>query len=179
MRGDVIGRVAVVGIDVSGRAAPQITELAVLHLDQGVRVRGPLVWLVQPGRMPGRLRVGRRAELAAAPTWPEVAGQVVEALAGRTVVVHDPARYAIVSRHLPDWRPAGLLLTANLARAAWPNLAGYGLARLAAVAGWSGRPPRTAAEEARAVELLLRTLGGRTRVPHPRDMTESNRHERR
>jgi hypothetical protein len=48
------------------------------------------------------------------------------------VVVHEPSRLDVLCRHLPDWRPAGVLFTRELAQQLWPRLNGYDLDTLTA-----------------------------------------------
>jgi exodeoxyribonuclease X len=159
-------RFAVLGVAHNGRHPPELTEVAVVHVEGGELVRGPLVWRLQPGAMPTRRAVNdfgvRRAELLAAPVWAEAAEQVTEALAGRTLVAHDlTVGYRLLRAYLPDWQPPAVVELARLARAAWHGLTADDLPTLAEVAGLNPPPntlPRGAASTAHTAASVLLAL---------------------
>src|SRR5262249_2779059 len=114
-----------------------------------------------------------------APPWSEVTPHLLDALDQRTVVVHEPSRLDQLSRHLPDWPPAGVLSTRDLAEQQWPGLDNSGLEVLTALTSDNplirGGPGATA--EAQATALLLGVLltypdgpprRNRTRAARPR-----------
>src|SRR5262249_62381024 len=98
--------------------------------------------------------------LRLAPPWAEVTGRFAELLDHRTVVVHEPGRLEVLRRHLPDWHPAGVLCTRELAQQLWPRLDGYDLDTVTAMVT-NQRVDHLgpgAVTEARAVALLLGVL---------------------
>jgi DNA polymerase III epsilon subunit-like protein len=156
------GRVAVVGLDTTTGTPPLITELAVVYVDDGVITAGPLTYWVDPDApIDIEVRPESRAQTRLAPRWPEVAERVVPAVSGPVVVTHDAGRLDILRRHLPDWEPAALAYTRDMAERAWPGLGDYTLGPILASVGIDGFrrvDPLCAAVEARAVALLLCAL---------------------
>jgi len=144
----------------------EVAEVAALYLDRPAVTRPPLLFCCQPAGPWAGLGAATVSHLRFAPPWAEVAGRVAEALAGRTVVTHDTGRLAILLRHLPDWRPAAVLHTRDLAERLWPGLPGYDRHALSVVLG-SGRVSPGAAGEADDVAHLLLALTGHTAGPTP------------
>lgn len=60
--------------------------------------------------------------LADCPAWEAVSGQVRAMLGGAWICGHHASvEYQVLTRHLPGWRPAGVLDTLRLARAAYTD----------------------------------------------------------
>lgn len=156
-------RLALVGIDATAGVSGEITELAIIRLDDGSVMGPPLTWWVRPAGPVTGWWPAHRPTLAFAPQWWEVADRVREELSGRVVVVHDAARYALLCRHLPGWRPPVVAFTCDLALEVWPDLAGTAgleLGRLSVRARCLPAPvDRTGAVvEAQTLALLLPAL---------------------
>lgn len=154
-------RVAVVGLRTTTGRPPLIVETTVYHLDGGCIAGGPYGYW-------SAVDVPRREvpsdcwpNLHDAPPWAETAVRLAEVLANRVLVVHDRDRWEILRRHLPDWQPAGLAFTGDLAGHVWPDLADWSLGAVAARAGIPGIMPgvaRSAIVEAQVIALLLGRL---------------------
>ena len=137
--------VAVLGLNTTTTGTkPWITEVAVMHLKDGVITAGPLVYRVAPN----------------AP-WPRVADQVRLALRDRVLVTHDAGRLEVLRSNLRDWKPpAGVAHTGDLVEQVWPGLPDYSLGPASARAGINGvaRVSPSAVVEAHAVAFLLTVL---------------------
>jgi DNA polymerase III epsilon subunit-like protein len=140
-------RLAVLGVADNGRRPAELTEVAVVHLDDGTVVRGPLTWRVRPNDTPTRQAVKdfglRRADLLAAPEWSQIAEHVSEVLTGRTLVTLDlSGGYRLLRGYLPDWQPPAVVDLARLARVVWRGpTVDDDLPTLAEIAGLN--PPNT------------------------------------
>jgi DNA polymerase III epsilon subunit-like protein len=155
------GRLAVVGLDTTSGTPPLITELAVVYVDDGVIAAGPLVFWVDPDAPSGTdVRPQSRAQTRLAPRWPEVAERILPVVSGPVLVTHDQDRLDILRQHFPDWEPAGVAHTRDLAEQVWPGMADYSLDPAILRAGLDGFPRvgPGAAVEAQAVALLLAAL---------------------
>jgi DNA polymerase III epsilon subunit-like protein len=126
-------RFAVIDVEGNGQQPPEIVEIAVQPID-GLRVAPePTVWLVKPDRpiapiVTRKVHGIRDADVADAPTWPEIASDVAATLAGRIPVAHNArVEYDVLRRQLPTWGPTVVLDTLRLARAVWPDLGSYSL----------------------------------------------------
>lgn len=155
-------RLAVVAVADNMLHPAELVELAVVHVDGGRIVRGPLVWTVQPERFPQPwatypLRVSP-TRVVAAPPWCEVSERVAEALEGRVLVAHNlPHAFALLGRYLPEWRPLHTVDVSSLARRTWPEVGRGDLPTLLARAGVApnGREPRTPAYAAAGTADVL------------------------
>jgi len=149
-------RAAVLGLDTTTGSPPRIVAAAVYHVDAGVIVGGPFCYWsavdVPRHEVPAR----HWPNLRHAPAWPETAGRLVEVIADRVLVMHEPDRWNILRRHLPDWKPA-VVLTRELAVRTWPGLADYSLGSIGVEPGGPGLGPG-AVVEAKVVALLVGTL---------------------
>jgi len=129
-------RITVVDVEGNGGQPPEIIEIAVLTIDGEVSGEKLRTWLVRP-RQPIAELVTRKvhgitnADVADAPTWPQVADDVAGALTDRILVAHHASvEHRVLSAHLPTWRPALILDTLRLAKHVWPDLPSYSLDRL-------------------------------------------------
>jgi hypothetical protein len=146
-----------------------IVEAAVYQLTGSLVTAGPLGFWAAPDVPMADVPPGWWAHVRLAPRWADVAERLIEAIDGRTVVVHEPARLEVLRRHLPDWQPAGVVFVRELAARRWPGLADYGLTALTArvTDGLVTRLGPGATAEAQALALLLGALlaGDEQRVP--------------
>jgi len=151
---------AVLGLSTTTGTPPLIVQAEVLHLTGGRITGGPFTYWVAPDTSMAEVPLRCWPTLRLAPPWSEVAGRLVERLAGRTVVVHEPDRLDVLRHHLPDWHPHGVLVTRELAQQLWPRLGGYDLDPLTAHIT-NHRVERVgpgAVAEAQAIALLLGAL---------------------
>ncbi|MEU0095686.1 3'-5' exonuclease [Kribbella sp. NPDC006257] len=127
-------------IDVEGNGAnpPDLVEVAALPIRNGrpdTSTAG--AWLIRPpiGVSPfvARIHGLTNAVLANEPTWDTVASDVAKHLGESWICAHNAhVDYGVLSRHLPNWRPAGVIDTLRLARATWKGLPSYKLDTLIA-----------------------------------------------
>jgi hypothetical protein len=140
-----------VGLDTTSGVPPLIVEVAAYHLTGEVVTGGPFGFWVAPDAPLHQVRVSSWPNVRLAPPWPEVAGRVTAAIGTRLLVVHERDRLEILRRHLPDWQPAAVVFTRELAERTWPGLADYSL--------WALSPEdqrgRGATAEAHATASLL------------------------
>jgi DNA polymerase III epsilon subunit-like protein len=158
----------VVDVEGNGATPPDLVEVALLPVEDGqVRPDRARQWLIRPSApIPARItRVhGITNEMtAAAPYWPAVADEVGAALDGAWIAAHNAGvDHGALTRHLPGWKPAGVIDTLRLARATFPGHKGFGLDALLAHTGIPlGGIPGTrhrAAYDAHATALLLLRL---------------------
>lgn len=125
--------VLVVDVEGNGASPPDLVEVAVLPLRAGsadTTTAGH--WLVHPARpvTPFAVRVHglTNQRLKDRPPWSAVAGEVQTQLDGAWICAHNAhVDYGVLARHLPDWKPAGVLDTLRLARTTYPKLARHSL----------------------------------------------------
>jgi DNA polymerase III epsilon subunit family exonuclease len=126
----------VIDVEGNGQSPPDIVEIAclVLHdLQVGAPAEQPTAWLVKPARpispMVSRIHGIRNQDVADAPSFSDVANEVVRFLGTRPLVAHNASvEVAVLSRHLEDrWTPGQIIDTLRLAREAWPGLKSYKL----------------------------------------------------
>ena len=175
-------RLAVVSVADNAWQPAELVELAVIHVDDGAIVRGPLVWTVRPEHLPAPQTAQRLgvplSRVTQGPQWADVAAHVTEMLSGRVLVAYDlPNTYRLLQRHLPDWRPPRTIDLLALARIAWPELRILDLPTLLIRAGGDpdhmvGRSPivdatATATVLLAAVRSEALPRGYLTGEPHP------------
>ncbi|NEA48433.1 3'-5' exonuclease [Streptomyces sp. SID10815] len=122
-------------VDVEGNGAnpPDLVEVAALPVRAGrpdTSTAG--AWLTRPRRpvtpFAARVHGLTNAVLEGEPGWEEIAGQVHQLLGTSWICAHNAhVDYRVLSAHLPQWRPAGVLDTLRLARATYPGLPKYSL----------------------------------------------------
>ncbi|ARQ71613.1 3'-5' exonuclease [Streptomyces marincola] len=101
------------------------------------------------------------ADLADCPTWSEVAEEVSEALGDAWICAHNASvEYRVLRRHLPEWRPAGVVDTLRLARATYPDAPKHALDALTEHVGLDltrapGQRHRASYDAFAAAQLLL------------------------
>jgi|SRR5215475_5192664 len=167
---------AVVGLTVTSGCPAVIVEAAVFHL-RGARITaGPFVYWAAPDVSLGAVPVRLWPTVRLAPPWREVAERLMSDVLDRSVVVvHEPQRLDVLRRHLPDWQPADVLITRELAKLVWPRLDGYDLDALTArtTADQVSVVGPGAVAEAQAIALLLGALLPAASDPpsRPRDLS--------
>jgi exodeoxyribonuclease X len=158
-------RVLVVDVEGNGQQPPDLVELAAIPIEHGSPVPQSLrACLVRPPRpiTPFAARVHHitNEDVAAVPAWDQTASKVQADLEGAWIAAHNAhVDYAVLRRHMPDWRSPGVLDTLRLARATYPDAESHSLDALLAhtripleaVAGQRHR----AAYDAHATALLL------------------------
>ncbi|MFJ2868263.1 exonuclease domain-containing protein [Kitasatospora sp. NPDC087314] len=163
-------RVFVVDVEGNGAQPPDLVEVAAIPVVNGSPVpssaRSTLLRPPNPITPFARRVHGiRNRDVATAPTWEQVGPQVHADLEGTWIAAHNAhVDYGVLLRHMPDWKPAGVLDTLRLARATYPKAGGYSLDALIELTGIDlasvpGQRHR-AAYDAHATALLLIALAG-------------------
>ncbi|WP_433225356.1 3'-5' exonuclease [Microtetraspora malaysiensis] len=161
----------VVDVEGNGATPPDLVEVAAVPIAAGRPVpESACRTLVRPPRPITRFatRVHRitNQDVAGAPSWEEVAPAVHAHLRHTWIAAHNAGvDYNVLRRHLPGWKPAGVIDTLRLARATYPAAPRYTLDALLAYAaipltGIGGRRHR-AGFDAHATALLLLDLARR------------------
>jgi DNA polymerase III epsilon subunit-like protein len=127
-------RYAVVDVEGNGQQPPDLVEVAVLRILNGV-IGEPAAWLVKPPRpitpMATRIHGLANTDVAAAPAFAAIANQVRQALDADLLVAHNAhIDVAVVRRHLGDWQCPEVLDTLKLARRLLPGQDSYKLGAL-------------------------------------------------
>jgi DNA polymerase-3 subunit epsilon/exodeoxyribonuclease X len=159
---------AVVDVEGNGQSPPDLVEIAVVPVSASLDVGDFRSWLVRPPRpitavVTAKVHGIANADVADAPTWAEVSGEVAAALAGRVLVAHNASvERAVLARHLPSYVPPEVVDTLALARRLWPALPGHGLDALIRARGIRmgtrfGHRHR-AGHDAHATALVFRAL---------------------
>ncbi|RMI36383.1 3'-5' exonuclease [Streptomyces triticirhizae] len=130
-------------VDVEGNGAnpPDLVEVAALPIRAGrpdTTTAGH--WLIRPPRpvtpFAARVHGLTNEKLAAIPSWDAAAPAVRDLLGEAWICAHHAhVDYRVLSRHLPDWRPAGVIDTLRLARATYPDAPRHTLDALIAHTG--------------------------------------------
>ncbi|MFJ2818525.1 exonuclease domain-containing protein [Streptomyces sp. NPDC087294] len=164
---------ALLVVDVEGNGAnpPDLVEVAVLPVRDGhpdTSTAG--AWLTRPARpvTPFAARVHGLTNdvLQDQPGWQDIKDAVHERLGTAWIAAHHAhVDHRVLSAHLPQWRPAGVIDTLRLARAAYPGLPKYSLDALIEhlqpdLSGAPGQRHR-ATFDAYATARLLLTMAAR------------------
>ncbi|WP_110945874.1 3'-5' exonuclease [Streptomyces avicenniae] len=126
-------RLMIVDVEGNGAAPPDLVEIAVLPLTGGVpHPATARAWLIRPPVpvTPFATRVHKldNAHLADCPPWSAVAAEVGALLGTAWICAHNASvEYKTLRRHLPDWKPDGVLDTLRLSRATLPDAPGHNL----------------------------------------------------
>lgn len=158
------GKVVVVDVEGNGATPPDLIEVAAVPVTPA-GPRTAMEWLIRPP-VPIQRRVTRihgitNAMVADAPVWGQVADQIRDLLDGAWLVAHSAGvEYGCLIRHLPGWRPDGVIDTLRAAKAVYPDAPGYGLDAVIGYAGVdisriSGRRHRAGFDAAATAQLLL------------------------
>lgn len=123
----------VVDVEGNGTAPPDLVEVAALPIRDGHPDKGTAkAWLTRPNRPvtshATRVHGLSNDDLANKPTWDEIAGQVHDFMGTSWMRAHNAhTDYRVLSAHLPNWEPTGVLDTLRLARTTFPHLSVYSL----------------------------------------------------
>jgi exodeoxyribonuclease X len=165
-------RVLVVDVEGNGAQPPDLIEVAAITIT-GADLGPARQWLIRPPT-PIHQRVTRihgitNADVAHAPLWEEVADDIRETLTGAWLVAHNATvEYGCLTRHLPGWKPEGVIDTLRAARAVYRGPSGYGLDALIQhtgidISGIPGKRHR-AAHDATATAMLLLDIAAHYRT---------------
>ncbi|OEV03757.1 DNA polymerase III subunit epsilon [Streptomyces nanshensis] len=141
-------RLVVVDVEGNGLHPPDLVEVAAFPLTDGaLATAAGRQWLIRPPRpvtpFAARVHGHTTTSLSSCPPWEQIADQVAATLEGAWMCAHHaPVDYRELTRHLPGWKPTGVLDTLRLARATYPGLPSYSLDALIDHAGLdvSGAP---------------------------------------
>ncbi|MFF1868708.1 exonuclease domain-containing protein [Kitasatospora herbaricolor] len=161
-------RLLVVDVEGNGATPPDLVEIAVVPIDGGLaRPEQAKCTLVRPPHPITRFATGvhhiTNQDVIGAPTWESIAEAVQQDLDGAWIAAHNASvEYTVLGRHLPAWKPAGVVDTLRLARAALPDAPKHGLDALITYTGLDtsnipGKRHR-AAYDAHVTALLLLEL---------------------
>jgi DNA polymerase-3 subunit epsilon len=141
----------------------RVIEIAIVRIAGDGRISDEYATLVNPGQSIGRNEVHgiRHGDVTDAPTFAEIAGDVLERLEGRIVVGHNvkfdrdflAAELSASGIFLPS---LPCLCTLRLAHRLHPEYPSHRIAACCEMAGLDHLRPHEALEEAKATALLLR-----------------------
>lgn len=123
----------VVDVEGNGTNPPELVEVAALPVRDGRPDKSTAgAWLTKPKRpvTPFAARVHGLTNqfLEDRPGWEEIKGAVHELLGTAWVAAHNAhVDYRVLSAHLPQWQPAGVIDTLRLAKVTYPDLPKYSL----------------------------------------------------
>lgn len=156
----------VVDVEGNGATPPDLVEVAALPVRDGqpeMSTAGS--WLIKPPRavtpFAARIHGLTNQALDGKPGWEHIKDQVHACLGTAWIAAHNAhVDYRVLSAHLPQWKPAGVIDTLRLAKATYPNLVKYSLdALIKEIALDLGQAPITgrhrAAYDAYATAQLL------------------------
>ncbi|MZE75792.1 3'-5' exonuclease [Streptomyces xinghaiensis] len=123
----------VVDVEGNGARPPDLVEVATLPADAtGLHADSAREWLIRPPRPvtwhATRVHGLTAEDLSDCPPWEEVADQVQDVLGGAWICAHNAhVEHRVLTAHLPQWQPAGVLDTLRLAKTTRPGLPSYSL----------------------------------------------------
>ncbi|MEU6720209.1 3'-5' exonuclease [Nonomuraea sp. NPDC046802] len=128
-------RYAVADVEGNGQQPPDLVELAIVLIDQGM-VGEPLTWLVKPPRpitpLACRIHGISNEQVASAPSADEYATDIMAVFDGTIFVAHNAhVDLNVLTRELPGFQPALVIDTLKLARRLLPGRPSYKLGTLA------------------------------------------------
>lgn len=130
-------RLVVADVEGNGRQPPELVELAIVEIENGVAQKEPREWLVRPEKsitsIVSRIHGITNKMVADAPRFSEIARVVREAIDDAYLVGHNvQVDLDVLCRYLPDWAPRGTIDTLRLARSFLPGRKSYSLTSLVA-----------------------------------------------
>ncbi|MFJ5836120.1 exonuclease domain-containing protein [Streptomyces shenzhenensis] len=123
----------VVDVEGNGTTPPDLVEVAALPVRDGRPDKASAkAWLTRPNRPVTSFATGVHGlsndDLANEPAWAQIAGQVHAFMGTAWICAHHAhTDYRVLSAHLPNWEPAGVLDTLRLAKTTFPDLGKYSL----------------------------------------------------
>lgn len=123
----------VVDVEGNGTNPPDLVEVAALPVRDGQPdTSNADAWLIKPPRpvtpFAARVHGLTNQVLDGKPGWEEVKDQVHARLGTAWITAHNAhVDYRVLSAHLPQWKPAGVIGTLRLAKATYPDLPKYSL----------------------------------------------------
>lgn len=123
----------VVDVEGNGTNPPDLVEIAALPVRAGVPDTTTAgAWLIRPERPVTPRAAGIHGltndVLADQPAWAQLADEVGEFLGKGWICAHHAhVDYRELRRHLPTWKPAGVIDTLRLAKATYKDLPSYTL----------------------------------------------------
>jgi hypothetical protein len=120
----LLAPLSVVGLSVTAGVPPLIYEVAVARMTGGESTSGPWTFFVQPDAPGVEIPARALPNVHRAPSWPEVAERVSEAIGARPVVMYDPFSYGVLRAHFPDRATTGVFYAWDIARKTLPMLYG-------------------------------------------------------
>lgn len=127
-------RYAVVDVEGNGQQPPDLVELAVVAIVDGT-IHEPVNWLVKPPRpikyYATRIHGLAGKDLADAPDFGDIAGEVRQALCADVLLAHNAhVDIGVLQRHLGEWECPEVFDTLKLAKRLRPNQMSYKLGAL-------------------------------------------------
>jgi exodeoxyribonuclease X len=127
-------RYAVADVEGNGQQPPDLVELAVVPIINGI-IAEPTSWLVKPPRpiayMATRIHGLKDQDVAAAQAFADIEGEVRRALNADVLVAHNAhVDVGVLRRHLDEWECPEVFDTLRLARRLLPGQASYKLGAL-------------------------------------------------
>jgi len=127
-------RYAVTDVEGNGQQPPELVELAVVPIADGV-IQVPASWLVKPERpitrFASRIHGITTPDVADKPALYAIANEVRKALDAPALVAHNAhVDVAVLERELDGWQAPEVFDTLKLARRLLPNQPGYRLGLL-------------------------------------------------
>ncbi|WP_328747185.1 3'-5' exonuclease [Streptomyces sp. NBC_00285] len=161
----------VVDVEGNGTNPPDLVEIAALPVRAGVPDTTTAgAWLIRPERPVTARAAGihglTNEVLADQPVWAQLADAVHDFLGQNWISAHNAhVDYRELHRHLPTWKPAGVIDTLRLAKATYTGLPSYTLdALIKHVAPDLSQAPRVgrhrATYDAYATAQLLLAMAG-------------------
>lgn len=128
-------RYAVVDVEGNGQQLPDLVELGVVPIVDG-NIGEPRSWLVKPpapiSYMARRIHGISNSDVADAPTFADIAGEVGEALDVDALIAHNAhVDLGVLRRHLINWDAPEVFDTLKLAKRLLPDQCSYRLGALA------------------------------------------------
>jgi exodeoxyribonuclease X len=152
-------RYAVADVEGNGQQPPEPVEVAVVPILDGV-IGEAASWLVRPARPISRIVTRIHGltdlDLAGAPTFAAIEGDVRQALAADVLVAHNAhVDVGVLRRHLGGWECPEVFDTLKLARRLIPGQASYKLGALVAAMGLADGLPAGLAPHRATYDALV------------------------
>ncbi|MBD2036995.1 3'-5' exonuclease [Leptolyngbya sp. FACHB-321] len=128
-------RYKVIDLEGNGFQPPDIVELAIVTLEQGVITSVPTVWLLKPEqpitRFATKIHHITNKDVTSSPSFEEVQNEIEQELQDDYIIAHNASvDYKVLSRKLPTWKPKGILDTLKLSKKILPGMKSYSLSNL-------------------------------------------------